>query len=252
MKLAITLLFILFAFPNFKAQDYPIDFDETLKYFKEIKEICDYDNGALWGETLWAPILLIDKKTRFVIANQPDKEELLEKTGNVYTGYFPKNKGIANSTTYFGNENWIMVMYPLPENDYNRNQLCIHELFHRLQNKLNLEFGNYNNNHMDNMDARILLKLEWTALEKAINDETEKRNDYIKDALIFRNYRRMRYPQKDSMENKFEIHEGLAEYTGHKICSKSNEEFKKHVLYAREKNWKLIQEGINYKLKKDD
>ena len=105
---------------------------------------------------------------------------------------------------------------------------------------------------MDNMDARILLKLEWTALEKAINDETEKRNDYIKDALIFRNYRRMRYPQKDSMENKFEIHEGLAEYTGHKICSKSNEEFKKHVLYAREKNWKLIQEGINYKLKKDD
>jgi len=131
----------------------------------------------------------------------------------------------------------MMVMYPLLENDYYRNQLCTHELYHRLQKKLKLNF-NYNNDHMDNMDARILIKLEWLALAKAISeDKKEKRNDFLTDALIFRNYRRKLYPGKDTMENKFEIHEGLAGYTGHKICSKNNEEFKNYTLREKLMYW---------------
>lgn len=39
------------------------------------------------------------------------------------------------------------------------------------------------------------------------------------------------------MENKLEMHEGLAEYTGHKICSGTEEEFKDHVLEAKTKYW---------------
>lgn len=219
------------------AQDYPIDIDETNKYFQEIKSICDLDNGKVWGENLWAPILLIDRKSHFMVANQSDKEGLLKNIGDVYIGYFPNNKVVANSTTDLGGENWMMVMHPLPNDSYNRNQLCVHELYHRLQNKLKLNFGGYNNDHMDNKDARILIKLEWLALEKAINTNRENRIKYIRDALTFRNYRRELYPGKDAMENKLEMHEGLAVYTGHKICSKDNDEFKSHTLNAKDKYW---------------
>jgi hypothetical protein len=238
MKSIMPFLLLIFVCNFIEAQDYPIDLNLTAKYFKEIKAICDSDNGKLWGENLWAPILLIDTKTRFVVANMPDKEGLLRKTGEVYTGYFPKDKAISNSTTDFRNENWMMVMYPLPNDDYSRNQLCVHELYHRLQKKLKLNFSNCNNDHLDNMDARILMKLEWLALEKAITEEnTEKKIHCLTDALLFRNYRRILYPGKDTTENNLEIHEGIADYTGYKICSKDNEEFKNYVLKARFKTW---------------
>ena len=219
------------------AQDLPMDPDKTAQYFEEIKAICDQDNGSLWGENLWAPILLIDKESRFIIANQPDNEGLLEKRGSVYTGWFPKDKGVANSTTDFGGRHWMMVMHPLPADDYSRNQLSVHELFHSLQKRMNLSFGNPDNSHLDNMEARVLLKLEWTALEKAVMDETGKRKGYLRDALVFRNYRRALYPGKAPMENELEIQEGLAEYTGHKLCSKSNEEFANYVLKVKDNIW---------------
>jgi len=237
MKPAITIFIMLFAFHSVNAQDYPIDLNITSKNFKEVREVCDIDNGKLWGRNLWAPMLLIDVKTRFIVANQPDKEGLLKKEGDVFIGYFPKNKAIANSTTDYGGENWMMVLYPLPADDYLMKYLCVHELYHRLQNQLNLVFS-YSNDHMDQLDARILIKLEWVALEKSMNEvNAEKRNESLTDALVFRNYRRELYPGSDTMENKMELHEGLADYTGHRIVSKTNEEYKSNALTAKKMYW---------------
>ena len=231
------LLIILLACHPVKAGDHPIDLEKTSAYFQEIKQICHTDDGALWGENLWGPILLIDPQTRFAVANQADEEGLLEKAGDVYIGYFPPDKGIANSTTRFGNKSWMMVMYPLPEDDYSRNLLSIHELYHLLQVRQNLSFSNYNNDHMDNMDARILIKLEWRALEKAISANEADRRGLLTDALIFRNYRRQLYPEKVSAENELEVHEGLAEYTGHRICSKNNDHFAQQGLSNKSRYW---------------
>jgi hypothetical protein len=237
MKKVVIAFLILVASHLTMAQDYPIDLNKTAQYFKEIREICNLDNGNLWGENLWAPILLIDNESRFIVANQLDTDGLLKEAGNVCIGFFPEDKAVANSTTDYGNKHWMMVMYPLPSNDYSRNQLCIHELFHSLQKRMNLEFVNPDNGHLDNMNARILLKLEWSALEKAVQDETGKRKAYLEDALTFRNYRRSLYPGKDIMENTLEIQEGLAEYTGHKLCSESNKEFRNNVLKAHNNAW---------------
>jgi hypothetical protein len=239
MKTLVYLFPVMLFLSGVMSQDYPVDLNETRNYFDEIRKICDSDNGKLWGRSLWAPILIIDKNTRFIIANEPDNEGNLHKQGDVFIGYFPVNKNISNSTTHFGNKYWMMVMYPLPENTYQRNHLLIHELFHRLQDELKIGSGNYNNSHMDNMDARILIKLEWLALENAVNSkEKEKTGTFIKDALVFRKYRRLLYSGKDSMENKFEIHEGLADYTGHKLCSGSGEDLKSNILNDKNKYWK--------------
>ena len=137
------------------------------KKFKEIIEICNADNGKLWGKNLASPILIINRDSRLVIANEPDVENLLKKVGDVYIGYFPENKIIANSTTELGGKYWTMVGYPMDEDEFINTETILHEMFHHLQKAIGLDpIAGYNNNHLDNIQARIYLKLEWLALEK--------------------------------------------------------------------------------------
>jgi hypothetical protein len=67
-----------------------------------------------------------------------------------------------------------MVSWPLPEDETDRNVLLAHEMFHYQQPFLNLnsetDIG-YDNNHMDNMEARISVQLEWNALLTALKSE---------------------------------------------------------------------------------
>ena len=235
-KIILFMLLLALLSTNSFAGEYPIDLQKAGRYFENLKKYCDRDGGQLWGENLWAPILIIDRKTRFVVANQADKEGLLKKERNVYIGRFPADQNIANSTTRFGGKLWTMLMYPLPKKEYNRYQLGIHELYHFWQNKNNLDFSNYNNEHMDKMNARILVKLEWSALEEAILNEKEIRK-HIKAALIFRKYRRLLYPEKVAMESEFEIHEGLAEYTGYKICANNERDYVNNIMENKDMYW---------------
>lgn len=95
----------------------------------------------------------------------------------------------------------------------------------------------YDNSHMDNMQARVLLKLEWSALEDAIRQYGEKRTTSIRNALVFRNYRREIFLGCDTMENKFELHEGLPEYTANKLCANNDFDFKNRLISKKESYW---------------
>lgn len=206
------------------------------KTFTDVETICDKDNGALWGKNLWGPILFIDRETRAIIANQQDSEGTLKKVENLYCGTFPSDNIVANSTTNIWGTFWATVSM-LPEDDFTRNSLFIHEAFHRLQPELGVTNKGYENNHLDNITARILMKLEWSALKTSISKSDSIDCHSILDALIFRNYRRSLFPGSDSMENRFEIHEGLAEYTSNKLCSSSVEELEGHLLAKHEDYW---------------
>ncbi|MDR0661144.1 MAG: hypothetical protein LBG19_10190 [Prevotellaceae bacterium] len=213
--------------------------EKAAEYFKEVKAICDRDNGKLWGMSMWVPTLFIDYGTRHLVANEQDINDAFVRKGDVYTGKFPEDKIIANSTTNLKGKSWVMVIAPLPHDSYIRNQLVIHEMFHYIQDKLGLTpAGRYDNNHMDEMEARIYLKLEWSALNKVIvaGNDSDKKNA-LTDALIFRAYRRQLYPNAELSENRFEMHEGLPDYTGHKLCTSSKEELKEKLLQSAEYAW---------------
>lgn len=219
-KLAIVALGLLFHLGSLAQSDLPIDKIEG--YFLRVKQISEKDNGKLWGKPIYGPILVIDRETRKLVANEPDYDNLLKKDGTVYTGSFPENLIISNSTTQFGGKLWTMVSFPFYGNDRDIDLLFTHELFHRLQKVIGLQDNGYDNSHMSNIDARVYLKLEWLALLTAINSKN-KQNDALLDALIFREYRRSLFAGADSMENKFEIAEGIAEYTAYQLCFNSNE-----------------------------
>ena len=199
------------------------------EYFNEIKEICIKDNGSLWGKSLYGSILFIEKSTRTIIANQPDNEGLLKKLYNLYTGKFPLEKNIANSTVEFGGIQWTMVIWPHPEDRSERNLLIMHESFHRVQEELGLNPYGYDNSHLEKKDARIFMQLEWMALEKAIDSKDDQLKSAIHDALVFRKYRQSLFPAYKLSETKLEIHEGMAEYTGIKLTFDNNKKLVKKL-----------------------
>lgn len=210
---------------------------DTLYYqFEKVKKICDKDNGKLWGISLYGPILVIDKTSKMIVANQPDLEGQLKQQGKVYVGYYPKNSIVACTATKFAGKSWVMVSFPFEEKDtFDLYHTYIHESFHRIQGELGFNCGGYGNNHMDKMDARIYLHLEWQALLEAIAKSGENRNRAIRDALLFRQHRRQLFSGADSMENRFELHEGLADYTAYKLCFNSESEIKDKIFESKSK-----------------
>ncbi len=203
------------------------------KTFTEIEDLCSQDGGKMWGINLNLPCMVVDGESRLIVANKPDRHGLLKQEGKIFTGIYPENKTIASSFTEFGGTKYAIVPYPFPFPDAYLKVQLIHEIFHILQDSLELNppHSLYNNAHLDELDARIYLRLEWEALEKAYESENdEHRLDHIKYALKFRNKRRSLYPDAKENENSMEIMEGIPEFTGHMITSSS---FRDYIISIR-------------------
>ena len=80
---------VLFLLINCKGDEAGTYFtiDKALFYFKSVENICNNDNGRLWGKNLYGPIMFIDRPSRRIISNKPDSEGLLKAKDGVYTGY---------------------------------------------------------------------------------------------------------------------------------------------------------------------
>ena len=204
------------------AQNSAIDTTLAFQYFQEAKTLCDRDDSKLWGVSLCAPMLFVDRKTRTVVANQGDKEGILTKSGNVFVGNLPAEMNIANTSVEWAGVRWTMVIFPLPEDKFRRANLMAHESWHRIQNDIGFPSSGAANNHLDSRDGRVWLQLEWRALASALTSLSKQRRQAIADALLFRTYRRVIFPQATSEEREMEMHEGLAEYTGVKLSGSSN------------------------------
>ena len=199
------------------AQSQPIDTALAHRYFQEADALCKRDDGKLWGISLCWPMIFADHRTRTVVASQSDREGNLTREGNVFIGKLPDTINIANTAVEWAGVKWTMVVWPLPENKYDRASLMLHELWHRVQNDIGFPGSGPSNNHLDSLEGRIWMQMEWRALREALMHRGAERQKAIRDALIFRAYRRSLFPKSDSEESALEMHEGLAEYTGFKL-----------------------------------
>lgn len=197
-----------------------IDVKAVEKIFEEYEEICQYDNGNLWGISLNGPLMFVERDSRTIIANTADNYGVLKRMNGVYQGRLPENQGIANTTFNWNGMQWTMVVWPPSDNIFERNQLIFHESFHSVQVKLGISLVNTENPHLDTKEGRIWLQLEWAALLEALLNMKNKES--IQDALIFRNYRRSLFQNSDSTENALELLEGIPEYTGIKLSGRDS------------------------------
>lgn len=201
-----------------------IDLRLAQQYFDEAATLWKQDGGRLWGRPLNGPLLFVDRKTRRVVANQADAEGRLRKESSLFAGELPTTIAVANTTTRWAGVDWIMVLWPLPKDQRDRRVLLMHESWHRAQQQLGFPPTGPTNAHLDALNGRYWLQLEWRALATALAQRGADRLAAVEDALLFRAYRHKLCKGAAKEERLLEMHEGLAEYTGIKLSGMTDTE----------------------------
>src|SRR5262249_40278451 len=159
------------------------------------------DNGQLWGVSLCGPMVFVDNRTRTLATNQPRPTEEL-----------PRTFGFANAPAEWAGTRWAAFVwdFTMSLGDARaRGMLMLHELFHRIQPDLGLITVSGNNAHVDTVEGRIWLRLEWRALARALGQSGEDRKRAVSDAAAFRSARRSQFADAAENERVEEIREGL-------------------------------------------
>ena len=197
-----------------------IDTATALSALRDARTMCEADRGELWNRSLCGPIALVDRQTRFVIANDTVPGRHFLRLGDAYASTLQANQYVANTSFPWGGRTWTMVALPLPKDRYARADLIMHESFHREQAALGLRQLDALNNHLDMRPGRTWLRLEYRALARALDalPNSVTARHHAQSALIFRAQRRSIYPGSDSLEATLEIQEGLPEYTGQRLA----------------------------------
>jgi hypothetical protein len=110
-----------------------------------------------------------------------------------------------------------VIWQSLSDDSLQRGEFMAHESFHRIQGEIGFPMPEVPNAnvHLDTLDGRYWLQLEWRALERALMAQDPA--TVIGDALLFRAARRALFPRAAIEERALEMHEGLAEYTGFRL-----------------------------------
>src|SRR5262245_56674282 len=185
-------------------------------YFKEAATICQRDGGRLWGVSLCGPMVFADARTRTLATNQPRPTEEPARA-----------LGFGNAPIEWGGSRWAAYIWDFTMSFGDaraRGILLLHELFHRIQPELGLITLSGNNAHLDTLEGRVWLRLEWRALARALGQTGEERKRAVSDAAGFRLARRSQFANAAENERVEEIREGLAQYTGTVATAASNAE----------------------------
>ncbi len=197
--------------------------EEARAVFATAQSLCEADAGALWGMTLCGPIMLADPGTRAIVTSHPDGEGRLEPRAGLHAGRLPDDQNIANTALDWAGVRWTQLVWPLHGDPVQQPMVLMHEAFHRVQPALGIAGGEAGDNaHLDTVDGRWLMQLEWRALAAALQaGDAEARARAIADALAFRDARHQRFPGAAASERALMLNEGLAEYTGVRLGSGS-------------------------------
>jgi len=210
-KLYFSLVIILMV-NNLHAQ---INQELAQEYFKEAKDLCIKDNGKLWGVSICGPMVIYDIASKTIATSEPEPTEKR-----------PSILGVVNAPMQWGGKSWGAYIWNdvATKTPRDRKELLLHELFHGVQPQLGLGVGTGTPEHLDEIQGRYWMRLEWRALALALRSSGTKRKVALSDALLFRQERQKVYPKYKDDEKGQEITEGLAAYTATKLVATSDEE----------------------------
>jgi hypothetical protein len=182
-----------------------VDQQRAREFFKEAQVLCERDGGRLWGASICMPMVIGDARTQTFATSQPPPDAPR-----------PKLVGILNGPIRWGDTMWAAVSWDTVANQPPRvrSGMFLHESFHIVQMRLGLGVETVSAEHLDSVDGRYWLRLEWHALARALRESGEPRALAVRDALAFRQARHTRFPDMVEPERALDINEGLASYTG--------------------------------------
>jgi hypothetical protein len=196
-----------------------IDTAVALGALRDFAEACRLDDGQTWGRSLCGPIALVEPATRLVVASDTVAGQRFVPLGDAYVTTLPSAVTPSNTSFTWGGRPWAMViLQAVSANRFGRVSLLAHESFHRIQDSLGFERLDAPNTHLEEEEARRLLRLELRALAAALEADDAARRAHVENALVFRAHRHALFPGADSSEARLERHEGLSEYTGMRVA----------------------------------
>jgi hypothetical protein len=185
------------------------------QYFAEFTRFCADVDRKLWPPSMCGHTMLVKPASRSVMATHLDPDGTFQGVEGFYVGSLPSTLSIANTSLRWTGTRWTQMMWPLPEDKRARLALFAHEAWHGIQAELGLPSTGPSNGHLDEEQARVLMRLEWRALAEALRaSNAVARERAVRDALAFRAQRHAAFTQAQADESALELHEGLAEYTG--------------------------------------
>jgi hypothetical protein len=181
-----------------------VDQQRAAEYFKEAQALCERDGGRLWGVSICAPMVIGDARTQTFATSQPPPDAPR-----------PKLIGLLNGPIQWGDTMWAALTWDTLANwpARTRGEAFVHESFHIVQMRMGLNVEMDANEHLDSVDGRYWLRLEWRALARALRESGEPRAFAVREALAFRQARHTRFPEMVESERALDINEGLASYT---------------------------------------
>ncbi|MET1081694.1 MAG: hypothetical protein ABWY12_01365 [Burkholderiales bacterium] len=188
-----------------------VDQQRAQEYFKEAEALCERDGGRLWGVSICAPMVIGDARTQTFATSQPPP-----------AAPRPRIIGLLNGPIQWGDTMWAALNWDViaAQKPRHRN-MFLHESFHIVQMRLGLGVSTVSAEHLDSVDGRYWMRLEWRALARALRESGEPRALAVREALAFRQARHTRYPDKVETERGLDINEGLASYTGTVLAAPS-------------------------------
>ena len=199
---AAPLLYLLTVLPSSAGAQ--VDQQRAQEIFKEAQTLCERDGGRLWGMSICAPMVIGDARTGTFATSQPPP-----------SAPRPKIIGLLNGPIRWGDTMWAALSWQTISTwpAQTRGEAFLHESFHIVQQKLGLMATTDGNEHLDAVDGRYWMRLEWRALAQALRESGAPRTAAVRDALAFRGARHARYPDQVGNERNVLIAEGLASYT---------------------------------------
>jgi hypothetical protein len=183
-----------------------VDEQRAQEYFKAVEAVCEREGKRLWGMSMCGPMVVADLRTQTIATSHPAPE-----------GPRPRLLGIVNAPLQWGGVTWAAYVWDSLANATPRHAkaILLHELFHGIvQPKVGLRASELLNEHLDAVDGRYWMRLEWRALARALRESGAERTAAVGDALAFRQARHRLYPASADNERALEINEGAASYTG--------------------------------------
>ena len=219
-KRSLCLLFVIAGVVPAAGQ---VDQARAEQYFREARALCERDGGRLWGISLCGPMVIADAATGTIATSQPAPP-----------GDRPRVLGLVNAPVEWGGIMWSAYNWQMiPKDDQGeRGRLFMHELFHCIQPRLGLTTGGSVDtaSHLDSLEGRYWIRLEWRALSRALGATGAARTSAIADALAFRAARYQRFPTAVAAEHPVEINEGIATYTQYVLGSDGAEDARRHAI----------------------
>ncbi|MBP1645073.1 MAG: uncharacterized protein H6Q16_648 [Bacteroidetes bacterium] len=196
------------------AQTFKENLRKASLFFESYNLECEKENAELWGISYCDNLILDDNMNRILFSKQSiDIEGKGVFENGLYCYFYPETMTFSPGVKSFGKKVFAILNFDEVDNKEKQLEIAFHEMTHKIQRDSNFTFT-YNNSHIDKKMGRVFVRLEASALSKALSNSNKNDSGYVIDALYFRNKRQSLYPNSKQNETRFELTEGLAKFSG--------------------------------------